>query len=197
MDAQRVIAEIKKSLTQVKQSGQAIVTVDAFEKYLDALGRAVAKSGEIDVKLAEYAHERNLAHYDAIQAHNREMLRSVIAYGQAALKSTILINGGAAAALLAFIGNVWGAKLSMVTVSGLTNSVLFFAFGVGAAALGTACTYCTQYCYTGHWKKTGVAFHILTVVLVLAAFGFFGFGAYEAYSGFIEHLGSNRVAEGV
>ena len=74
MDAQKVIAEIKKLLAQVKQSGQVIVTVEAFEKYLDTLGPALAKSDEIDVKLADYAHERNLAHYNAVQAHNREML---------------------------------------------------------------------------------------------------------------------------
>ena len=92
---------------------------------------------------------------------------------------------------MAFISNVWGAKLSVATVSGLTNSVLFFAFGVLAAAAGTAFTYCTQYCYTEDWKKTGIAFHMLTVVFVFAAFGLFGFGVYEAYSDFIEHLGTN------
>lgn len=122
MDAQKVIAEIKKSLIQVRQSGRSNVTVEAFEKYLDSLGPEVSKSEEIDVKLVEFAHERNLAHYNAVQAHNREMLRSVISYGQAALKSTLLINGGAAAALLPFIGNIWGTKLSSTTISDLTNS---------------------------------------------------------------------------
>ncbi len=188
MDGQKLIDQIKRSLAEVKKSGQATVAVEAFERYLDELGPAVEKSQEIDVKLAEYAHERNLAHYDAVQAHNREMLRAVITYGQTTLKSTILINGGAAAALLAFIGNVWDSSLSSATVSGLTNSVLLFSSGVLAAAIGTAFTYCTQYCYAEGWKKWGVAFHIVTVLLVLLAFGLFGYGANEAYLGFFDHL---------
>jgi hypothetical protein len=188
MDGQKLIDQIKRSLAEVKQSGQSSVTVEAFEQYLNALGPAMEKSQEIDVKLAEYAHERNLAHYDAVHAHNREMLRAVIAYGQATLKSTILINGGAAAALLAFIGNVWDSSLSSATVSGLTNSVLLFSSGVLAAAFGTAFTYCTQYCYAEGWKKRGIVFHIVTVLLVLLAFSLFGYGTHEAYLGFFDHL---------
>ena len=97
------------------------------------------------------------------------------------------------AALLVFIGNFWGTKLSASTVSGLTNSVLLFAFGVLSAAIGTAFTYCTQYCYTEEWKRTGIAFHIMTFLLVLAAFCLFGFGAYEADSGFSEHLSGHQL----
>lgn len=195
MEAQKVIAEIKKSLAQVEQSGQDIITVEALKQYLDALadalGQTVRKSDEIDVKLVEYAHERNLAYYNAVQPNKREMLRAVFAYSQTALKSTLLINGGAAAAVLAFIGNVWDSKLSAATASGLTNSILLFALGVLSAAVGTGFTYCTQYCYTEEWKKGAIAFHILTLLAVLAAFCLFGFGVYEAYSGFSEHLSSN------
>jgi hypothetical protein len=188
MDGQKLIDQIKRSLAEAKKSGQTSVAVEALEQYLDAIGPAIEKSQEIDVKLTEFAHERNLAHYDAVQAHNREMLRAVIAYGQATLKSTILINGGAAAALLAFIGNVWDSSLSSATVSGLTNSILLFSAGVLAAAFGTASTYFTQYCYAEGWKKWGIAFHVITVLLVLLAFGLFGYGAHEAYLGFFDHL---------
>ena len=54
-------------------------------------------------------HKNQLAQYNAERAaelsFDIEMFKSVIIAGQAALKSAILINGGATVALLAFIGS--------------------------------------------------------------------------------------------
>ena len=97
-----------------------------------------------------------MAHYDAQQKYSLEMFRSVIIYGQAALKSSILINGGAAVALMAFIGKIWGTELAVPAVEALTAAVLLFAFGVLASALGTGSTYVTQFSYMRDWNKTAM-----------------------------------------
>lgn len=100
----------------------------------------------------------------------------------------MLINGGAAAALLAFIGNIWQKTLGQEAAASITTSIAYFAFGVLAAALGTATSYVTQYCYTEEWLKTGRGFHIATVALVLGSYALYGLGSYEAYAGFTVHL---------
>lgn len=198
MRAQEVIDVIKKAVEDVKAQDQQVVSADALLKYLDALKadasisvEANQRKFESDLALFHAEHERNLAHYSAQQALNVEMLRSVITYGQEALKAAILINGGAAAAVLAFIGNIWTKGIVVTAVGSITCSLVLFAFGVLAATVGTAGSYFSQYFYTENAQKTAVCFHILTVVVVVASYVLFGLGAYEAYTAFAEHLAPN------
>ena len=192
MESQEIINVIKQTLNKTKEQGEKVVTLDALDSYLDGLKESITKNEKVDIKLSDYEHERGLAHYDAIQAQNREMLRATITYSQAALKSIIIINGGAAAAILAFIGNVWSVSISATTASGLTNSILLFGFGLLSASLGTAFTYLTQYCYMEERKEWGSGLHITTLVLVLISFVLFGFGLHEAYSGFFDHFNTSQ-----
>ncbi len=117
-----------------------------------------------------------------------DMFHSVIATGQTALKSALLINGGAAVALLAFIGNVWVKGTSQAAVNSLTSSIASFSFGVLLAAIASGTTYLTQYGHHHKWGKLAVAFHVITVALVLASYVLFALGTYNAYSAFTEHL---------
>ena len=195
MNAKEVIDDLSRALAQVKQQGQEVVSIVALESYLANLKGHVEKVGELDrIKLdsdlASFRaeHERILAHYDAQQKHSVEMIRSVFAYGQAALKSSILINGGAAAALLAFIGKIWSEETGQAAVNALTNALVLFSFGVLAGAIGTAATYLSQLSYTSSWTKIGVGFHVLTILIVAAAYVLFGLGSYEAYESFLKHL---------
>ena len=195
MNANEVIDHLGRALAEVKKQGQEVVSVTALVSYLANLKEHVEKVGELDrIELdAAHAsfqaeHERNLAHYDAQQKHSVEMLRSVFAYGQAALKSSILINGGAAVALLAFIGKIWSEETGQAAVNALTSALVFFGFGVLAGAIGTGATYFSQLSYASSWIKTGVGFHILTILIVSAAYVLFGLGSYEAYESFLKHL---------
>lgn len=195
MNAKEVIDGLGHVLVEVKKQGQKVVSVTALESYLANLKEHVERAGVLDrIKLdldsASFRaeHERNLAHYDAQQSHSVEMLRSVFAYGQAALKSSILINGGAAVALLAFIGRIWDEKTGQTAVDALTSALVLFSFGVLAGAIGTAATYFSQLLYASNWNKTGVGFHVLTILIVAAAYVLFGLGSYEAYESFLKHL---------
>jgi len=196
MNGKDVIADIRNAVNDVKRNNQDVVSVSALLNYLEALEEDANQIEEIDRKkheiaLEEYkaANERNIAHYNAQQLHAIEMLRSVITYGAAALKSATLINGGAAVALLAFIGNIWGKGIKVVAVEPLTNSIYYFSFGVLLAAIGTAGSYFAQYYYNEDHEKTGVAFHVITVLLVIGSYVLFGLGTIGAYEAFAEHLG--------
>jgi len=66
---------------------------------------------------------------------------AVITFAVHALKTAILINGGAAIAILALVGKIWADKN---IVSYLAASLLLFTIGVLAAAIGTGVSYLAQ-----------------------------------------------------
>ncbi len=194
-----IIKDIRAAVNGVKQQNQEVISVDALLNYLNALEEDASEIDENHTRqhessLAQYQaeNERNIAHYNAQQLHTVEMFRSVITYGTAALKSAILINGGAAAALLAFIGNVWSKGVAEGAVAPLTAAITYFSFGVLAAALGTATSYFTQFYYGEKYHRTGVVFHTLTVVFVVGAYVLFSLGVLGAYDSFIAQLSPNQ-----
>lgn len=195
MKTQELMKIIKDAVGSLHEKKITAISVDAFIKYLDELERYVATIKDEDEKNHEIAlatfrveHERNLAYYEAQQQNSMEMLRSVIAYGQAALKSAILINGGAAAGLLAFIGNIWTKDIAPPAVHSLTIAVILFSAGVLCAALGTGCTYVTQYFYSEMRQRIAKFFHVVTIVFVIGSYILFGFGSWSAYQAFLKHL---------
>lgn len=141
-------------------------------------------------EIQKLIHESHLAQYRADREFNLEFLRTVVNYGQAALKSSILVNGGASAALLAFIGKIWGEHYSHEVVSSLTLAILLFVFGVLSGAIASGTAYITNYCYSERHNTTAVVFHVLTLILVIGSYILFGIGAYKSYLAFFAHLGS-------
>ena len=197
-----MIALIKKAVLEIRQQQQEVISVDAMLNYLDSLEAHADDEEKEDeqkfdegIAVSRVAHEKGLAYYNAQQLHSVEMFRSVIGYGNATLKSAMLINGGAAVALLAFIGNIWVKGVNSDAVDSLTNGIALFTFGVLAAALGTGGSYLTQYFYNEGFQRTGIGFHIFSILIVLLAFALFGFGACESYQAFVEHLTSNHVPQ--
>lgn len=188
MKAKDILHELRLAVSEVKEHNRKTVRVSAFESFLDSLEKAIDEQGELDKlefesKLASFRaeHERNIAWYEAQQSHYLEMFRSVIQVGQSALKSIILINGGAAVSMLAFIGNLASKqRLSTEAMTLLTGPMLFFAMGVLSGALGTGGTYLSQLFYAQEKKKAGIFFHVVTIALVIMAYVFFAVGAFAA-----------------
>ena len=199
MKTNELLEIIENAVKGVKANQEEVISVDAFLNYITALKSDIEKQNEYDKlkfesDLAAFnaEQERNIAKFNAEQLHSIEMFRSIITYGSAALKSAILINGGAAVALLAFIGNIWTKEISQIAVNSLTNSILYFSFGVLVAAVGAAGSYFTQYCYGEKFQRAAIVFHTLTVILVLGSYVCFGIGAYEAYESFFIHFDPNK-----
>lgn len=204
MKPQEVIQMIRKAVSDVRDRNEEVVSVEALLNYLTALDQDVAsidesdgKKLEVDLAMFRAEHERNLAHYDAQQQNSRQMWDSVFTYGQAALKSAILINGGAAAGLLAFIGNIWSKGINPLAVEHLTDAILAFALGVLSAAVGTGTTYVTQYGYCSNWKVVARTFHILTLIVVVASYVLFMVGSHASYIAFFDHLSKEKPVTSV
>jgi len=128
-------------------------------------------------------------HQEKINEHHILSAGSTITYGKEALKSIIIINGGAAVALLALVSQV--AKGSHGIVPPLSIALVWFGGGVLAGALATGLAYLSQWANTyaiggivdGSMPDTvfavitWVAF-VLSLVLAAAGLGAFAWGGW-------------------
>lgn len=138
----------------------------------------------MDIENQKLAQERNIAEYNA----EIQLGLSIITLGQNALKSAILINGGAAVALLAFIGNIWGQGASKENIALLAIAMRCFSLGVLTAAMGSGATYCCQHLYHYRKNKIGLFFQAFAVCLVIASYYYFYNGSNSAYDAFLKNL---------
>ena len=88
---------------------------------------------EVKQRAAERAHDN---HYSFIEILNRATIDS----GNLALRSALLINGGAAIAILAYIGT-----LKIDHAAEVIDSMIWFATGVFLAAVGLGLGFLTNY----------------------------------------------------
>ena len=142
-----------------------------------------------------------IAKFQAFQNDSTELLRSVITFSIEILKSAMLINGGAAVALLAFTGAVWSSGQPNSSVQSLSTAILWFGGGVLATMVGTILGYFTQYHYykrqthdVNMWVKNtpgerlpmsqGFYFHACAAFCVFVSLVCFCIGAYESVQAF-------------
>lgn len=184
MDTREAIDQIKLALADLQSKGQHFVHIPALIRSLDALEKGATLSAET----RKLQHESDLEWYKAQRQSEVEMFKSVIQTGQTALKTSIIVPGGAAVALLAFIGNIWSETQSVVVAKALTLSVLLFSAGVLLGAVATGTTYLSQAAYAHKWRRTGVGFHAFTIASVVAAYIVFGIGVWFAYKAFFTQL---------
>jgi hypothetical protein len=82
------------------------------------------------------------------QAANIELFRSALEAGQTALKMLTTINGGAAAALLAFLSNLVGKQPGSPIQANISVAMAIYVGGVAVAGASSVCRYFTQYAAT-------------------------------------------------
>jgi hypothetical protein len=89
---------------------------------------------------------------DAIRAHDRHHERllkaneTAVQAGQIAIRTAVIVNGGAAVSVLAFIGGLVGqGRLGIQEITSVANSLVWFAAGIvcGIGSLGAS--YLAQY----------------------------------------------------
>jgi len=119
--------------------------------------------------------------------HQEETYRSLIQISLGGLRFAIFANGGAAVALLAFLGKESTAALSLGSVR---NSMIFFITGVAIGGFAHVTAYLTQlrlYGESAHGKPHAgllrhVVFLYLTILLVAASIVTFATGAWLGVS---------------
>lgn len=195
MDAQKLLADLRDALRGVEATSQSTVQVEALRKYLENWENS-AKQVQ---KATDKHHARQLEEWklqlSVSSASWLEMFKAVIEAGQTTLKSSIVINGGAAAAILALLAeglkangeNTWQALLSP-----LGYAWLIFMIGLGSAGSATAARYVSQAFYAeslrlgednkvGRWYRWGNYARNVAVSLGLSSYLLFFYGSIRIY----------------
>jgi len=183
-----LIAEVK----ELRATGLTTVDLAKLEQALEETQKSEAASTDAQwlFKFRELTHQSNLAQYEAqhqanMAAYNaREtvslaLMQSALTTATDAIKSAMIINGGAGLAVLAYLGNSHSSPTDE-----FASSLLWFTTGVLLAALCTGGYYFTQYHYAEKKKRVADWFRCVTASLVAASFLLFAVGAYTAYRGF-------------
>ena len=193
MKSTEVVEILRGAVANTKEAGVKQVSIADLEEFSARLAETVART-PADAAAGDAAMEAYRAELSAWVSsrqqdheHNLEMLRATITTGQSALKSALLINGGAAAALLAFIGSAWSSNKIAEALPNISAALLLYVFGVLAAAVAAGATYLSQAGYGNEFGKAskcvGYIGHVLAVVGVLASYILFGRASWLAYLG--------------
>lgn len=185
-----VIGDLRAALAQARVAGQSSVQIESLENYLTA-AESAARSTEspqqgMQEALSQFRHDFEVWKVQAPinSAHGIEMFKSVIEAGQTALRSATIINGGAAAALLAFLGNLLTKEAPhgvSFPISEINHAMLVFVIGVGLAGLATGVRYLTQLSYSLDHRKIGNWLNLFSNLLATGSFGAFFGGGYMAF----------------
>jgi hypothetical protein len=176
MEANELIEVVSKELDRFKGGGNATVSVDGMQKYIESLRSEVSASSEY----RRQAHEGSLAHYATVSEYNLEMFRSVMEAGRHAIQALLLINGGAVVAMLGMLTNLSGKPTGDVLGRLLALPLLQFGIGVLLAAVCFALRYFSQDAYSAsedQKDKFQTAGHVLKFAAIAAGIGgYFAFG---------------------
>ena len=111
----------------------------------------------------KWTHE--MARADAQRSHDRwhkvidTMNDAAVKASEAALRAAILINGGAAVSVLAFIGGLASKELIKIErLADVATSLLIFAFGVAAATFGIGLSYLTHFLSAAYANSFAMTF---------------------------------------
>jgi hypothetical protein len=116
---------------------------------------------------------------------NHQQMHGRLAHS--AINSATLINGGAAVALLAFIGHIATADASDLTIDPFAPALYTFALGVFFGAMANGTQYLGELFLTREQRwimLLGRTSRLATFALLIAAYGAFLRGAQSAYLGF-------------
>ena len=130
MDLKKQLAKLIVVLSALQQKGQISVRIDALNKELEKISAENDQSSE-QFKLRLVDHE-------SYRSGVLEVFKSQITFAGSALKTLILVNGGAAVALLSLVGNLWSKTQTgtLAVPEQLINATTLLSVGVlvGAAA---------------------------------------------------------------
>lgn len=196
MKRSEVIQQIIVAVEEFAKTGQSAIPVQNMRLYLDGMIETVAaqEASPLPITEAQAAHGLEVwkTKLTASSAMSVEMLKATIEAGQTALKSAIIINGGAAIAMLAFIGNALAKWNDAAGSSLLTNvgvALFMFMVGTGAAGTSTGFRYLAQFVYAAPpsanarpWLTAwGSAANCISIMLGIASFASFFAGGWLAF----------------
>jgi hypothetical protein len=190
MSTQEFAGQLKETIQGIKDNGTAAIYCDNLIAYLDEVSKSPSHS-PTEVELEKYKADLQLhieqnKNYHASQL---EMFKSVITSGQNAMRSSFLMNGGAAVAILAFIGHLAAIKPESVAL--FATVLMPFVLGVLAMTMTSGFTYLSQWLYDNSntkVQKWGFKLNVACISLGISSYGLFMCGMYRAYFAFTQFV---------
>ena len=121
--------------------------------------------------------------------HLTETYKSLITLAVEALKMLAIVNGGAAIAVLTYLGNLAGRPAPGVKLPDMTSAILWYCGGLTAAITAFVIAYVTQLCLYNEGRKRRSGYAIrqwhavgvwICVALAFASVGAFSKGCWVA-----------------
>ncbi|MDR6447500.1 hypothetical protein J2794_003616 [Paraburkholderia terricola] len=190
---------IKGAVDDVESKGQTHIATANLKTLLDEMLNDAQKveAGAVVKTDEQIAREVEVwkTQVTATASTATEMLKATTEAGQTALKSAILINGGAAVTILAFIGNAvtkWKFEPGSPLLTAVGFALFTFVIGTGLAGASTAFRYLSQFSYgtafdtsDNRWRSRGHWASFIAVTLGSASFAAFFIGGYQAFRAII------------
>ena len=179
-------AELKTAIVEIQSQGQQSISCHGLVAHLNSVLSSpehAAPHGEIE-RLKAFL-QAEVETQKAMHLGNLEMFRSVITYAQTAIRSSMILNGGAAVALLAFIAHLATVNSDKVVL--FAGCLLWFAVGALLIGLTAALAYLSQWFYHRYSAaslRTGGLLNIACIVLGLASYGTFAWGLFSTHEAF-------------
>ena len=128
----------------------------AFEKILDTFKTLCAEENQANIEIAKIQAEARL-----------EMFKSVLESGRNAIKASLVMNGGAAVALLTFIGHLATKTPPLpIKIDNLAAPETFFGIGVLLAVIAHGTVYFAQKSFHHDKVSKGECWNWVTIFLV-------------------------------
>ncbi|MFM0405289.1 hypothetical protein [Paraburkholderia dipogonis] len=194
MKASEALKQVLDAVVEAEKGGAKDLSIENLKVYLGHIA-AVVEQDEHQATTAASEEQVNRqfevwkAQLSADSAMNVELFKATTEAGQTAVRSAIVINGGAAATMLAFAGNaitkgqiVPGAPL----LTAIGTALLWFMLGVGAAGVASGFRYLSQFAYS-EWRRHpagrrfGTATNVISICLGVGSFAMFFVGGIAAY----------------
>ena len=180
MEPTEALEIVRRDLKEIRESGQTSIDIQLLDNYLISVQTRAGESLAVKVLAAENQVAAN-------QMQNEINLRSwqaVIDAGRRVVSSIILINGGAAVAVLSFIGAAAVKPEIGTLVSLLRLPLLDFGLGVLAGLITLALAYLGQAAYHTERESTGNWLQYASTLSGIFGVALFGLGLGNAYRAF-------------
>ncbi len=196
MNSSELLNQIKKDVNQAKSDGVEVIPVDNLLNYLSGFDVNVHPQLN-EINLEGYKHQ-NSTQLEIMKIENNfqiESFKAAINIGANACRTFLIMNGGAAIALLAFLGNIWNKSSSIEAASAVAAALFLFCGGVVLAGLCSGLSYISQSLFAASVLGTHKGYlwggHIINTLACLAGAGsvaIFAYGSYSAYQSMIAQL---------
>ena len=186
MSVQRFAEELKAAILEGKGRGATSIPCDGLIAYLDeVLKSGTGEEQEFELERLRASLQADIESHKAMNQAHLEMFRSVITTGQTAIRSSLILNGGSAVALLAFIGHLATDKTDKVTLF----APCLFIFGLGALAIviTSGFTYLSQWLGSStvaRVRTASVVINYIAIGLGIASYFAFLYGLFETFNAF-------------